>query len=121
MDNTKPDDKQSIIEKLFHECWSTETPKAELPNSTIRTFKLREALQIVYKENKGWIFHYKESVLYTLTQVAALFIYAVQEGFSYEEIVSKISNHYKIPVYSVDADFQEFLADLYKLKLIRLT
>lgn len=109
-----------MIQQMYKECFSKNYMSEGLPNSLIQNFALKNELQIVYKENKAWLFDYENSVLYTLTQIGALFIYAYTNGHSYQEIITAISKHFNVPVNKVDSDMQSFLSWMLIKDLIKL-
>lgn len=109
-----------MIDNLYAQIFNSDVKGKQFPNSLIQNYTLKERLQIVFKGNKAWVFDYENSVLYTLTQMGALFTYALQKGHSYAEIVTAISQFYGLSVYRVDSDFQEFLSDMFKIKFIQL-
>lgn len=109
-----------MIEELYESCFAGPVDSAAVPASLIRDFCLKQPLHIVFRKNKGWIFDYENSVLYTLTQLAALFLYAIMQGRTYAETVAAISRYYGPPICRVDSDLQGLLTKLYQLKLITL-
>ncbi|SHI20636.1 hypothetical protein [Sporanaerobacter acetigenes] len=109
-----------MLEKLYNNCLEYKLDNIEVPNSLITNFKLKEDLQVVFKDNKGWVFDYHNSVLYNLNQVASLFVYMTQKGHLYKECVALISNYYKIPVPRVDSDLQSLINNMLKYELLIL-
>lgn len=109
-----------MISQMYEKCFSEKKENVIVPNSLIQNFELKKELHVVYKENKAWIFDYDNSVLYTMTQIGALFIYAFTKGHSYKEIVAAISKTYGISTYIVDSDLQSFLSEMLRNKLIKL-
>lgn len=109
-----------MVSQMYEKCFSEKSESVMVPNSLIQNFELKNELHVVYKENKAWVFDYENSVLYTLTQIGALFIYAFTKGHSYKEIVAAISKTYGISMYIVDSDLQSLLSMMLKNKLINL-
>jgi hypothetical protein len=109
-----------MIPSLYNWCFEKSSGSfiKDIPQSLFQHVALKKEIQIVFKDNKAWIFDYENSVLYTLTQIAALFVYALIQGHKYKEIVNAISEYYNVPVFRVDSNCQEFLSEMYKLKLI---
>ncbi len=109
-----------MIKELYDQCFSLDYSDIKVPMGLTTPPKLKDDMQVVFKGNKGWLFDYHNSVLYTLSQLGALFVYALMQDKSYEDIVKSISNYYDINSYIVDSDIQSFLVSMHKKDLLKI-
>lgn len=109
-----------MLDKIYDSYQTMPIGDHQIFNSLITDFELKEDMQIVFKDNKAWIFDYHNSLLYNLNQIAALLVFMKQKGHTYKEIVTFISSYYEIPIHRVDSDIQSLLNDMFKNHLLNI-
>lgn len=82
-------------------------------------YKINKGFIIQKVGNKQTIFDGEESALYTFNKTGSIIFEKLKLGWDRDKIVNFLSNMYSIKIDEAEADFEEFINELIKSKIIK--
>ena len=82
-------------------------------------YKINKGFIIQKVGNKQTIFDGEESALYTFNKTGSIIFEKIKLGWDKDKVVNFLSSTYSISIDEAEADFEEFINELLKSKIIK--